>query len=77
MPGKLRLGYVLHSLRSDWNNGNAHFLRGLLRALGDAGHEVTAFEQARSWSLEHLLEEANGRAAWDTFDATFPDLRIA
>ena len=38
MPAKLRLAYFAHSFRSDWNNGNAHFLRGLMRAMVRMGH---------------------------------------
>ena len=44
MSRKFRMAYFAHSLRSDWNNGNAHFLRGLLAHLGRLGHEVTVFD---------------------------------
>ncbi len=37
MSRSFRIAYFAHSLRSDWNNGNAHFLRGLLRSLGSLG----------------------------------------
>jgi spore maturation protein CgeB len=30
-----------HSLISDWNNGNAHFLRGMVSEFIRANHEVT------------------------------------
>ncbi len=61
MSRKLRLAYFAHTIRSDWNNGNAHFLRGLLRALGQLGHDVTAFEPEHEWSVENLLGEPNGK----------------
>ena len=40
----------VHSLRSDWNNGNAHFLRGLARGLVSLGHEVRTYEPQNGWS---------------------------
>ena len=36
----MRVVMFYHSLRSDWNHGNAHFLRGVVRELLAAGHEV-------------------------------------
>ena len=64
MSRKLRIAYLAHSLRSDWNNGNAHFLRGLLRALGAIGHEVVAFERdARLVAREPADWSAGGAVA--------------
>ena len=40
----MRLAVFTHSLASCWNHGNAHFLRGVLRELVRAGHEVAAYE---------------------------------
>jgi hypothetical protein len=40
----MKIAYFTHSLASCWNHGNAHFLRGVLRELIAAGHEVSAFE---------------------------------
>ena len=57
MSHKLSIAFFLHSLRSDWNNGNAHFLRGLLRALTRQGHRAVAFEREHDWSIDHLLLE--------------------
>ena len=71
-----KIAYFTHSLRSDWNNGNAHFLRGLLRELGRMGHDVTVYEPAQGWSYEHLLQEAAGQNSIDTFATTFPDLTV-
>ncbi len=76
MSGK-RILYFAHSIRSDWNNGNAHFLRGLLRGLHTMGHTVTAFEPEDSWSYTHLLDEgARGRASLAQFAATYPELDV-
>ena len=76
MLRKLRLAYFAHSVRSDWNNGNAHFLRGLLRSLGDLGHDVTIFEPATGWSLANLKSEAAGAHSLAQFAQTYPTLRI-
>lgn len=76
MSRKLRIAYLSHSLRSDWNNGNAHFLRGLLRALGKIGHEVTAFEPEHGWSIDNLRAEANGDHSLQQFASMYPDLRV-
>ena len=75
MRRELRIGYVLHSLRSDWNNGNAHFLRGLLRAMAQMGHTVTAFEEPGGWSETNLLTEPRGHKAIEQFGAVYPELR--
>ena len=76
MPRKLRLAYFAHTLRSDWNNGNAHFLRGLMRAMVQLGHDVTVFEPETEWSIDNLLEEVNGRRSLDTFLETYAELRV-
>ena len=36
----MRFAFFYHSARSDWNHGNAHFLRGLVRSLTELGHTV-------------------------------------
>lgn len=72
----LRIAYLLHSLRSDWNNGNAHFLRGLLREVTRLGHEVIVLEEPGSWSEANLLGEERGLAAMEAFERTFPELRV-
>lgn len=76
MSRKFRIAYFVHSLRSDWNNGNAHFLRGLLRNLGELGHAVTVYEPAHDWSIDHLLEEPQGQRSLDQFARLYPDLNI-
>ena len=70
----MRFAYFTHSLQSCWNHGNAHFLRGVLRALVAAGHEVRSYEPADAWSRSNLLQETAGPAALTDFTATFPDL---
>ena len=36
----MKIALFYHSLRSDWNHGNAHFLRGIASELQARGHEV-------------------------------------
>ncbi len=62
MSPKLSIAFFVHSIRSDWNNGNAHFLRGLLRALGRQGHRVVCFERGSDWSIDNLLLEGEAGA---------------
>lgn len=63
---------------SDWNHGNAHFLRGLVQSLIDAGHQVRCFEELGSWSLSNLVKHEGGRAitAIDQFRATYPRIEV-
>ena len=60
----MRIAYFTHSLRSCWNHGNAHFLRGVLRELASAGHDVRAFEPEGAWSLSNLLQDGGDPDAW-------------
>ncbi|MFS0770904.1 glycosyltransferase [Sphingomonas sp. 1P08PE] len=69
----MRIVYFTHSLRSCWNHGNAHFLRGVLRELQERGHDVVALEPAGNWSLTNLLADA-GEAGLDAFRAAYPTL---
>ena len=69
----MRIRYFTHSLRSCWNHGNAHFLRGVLRALAAQGHAVQALEPAESWSVQNLLRDA-GAAGLAVFRDSYADL---
>jgi spore maturation protein CgeB len=46
------------SLLSDWNHGNAHFLRGVVAELLDRGHDVRSYEPLDGWSRANLLADA-------------------
>ncbi len=63
-----------HSLRSDWNHGNAHFLRGIAVELQQRGHRVSVFEPHDAWSATHLVAE-HGAAALDRYRRVYPSLR--
>lgn len=76
MRDRIRIAYFAHSLRSDWNNGNAHFLRGLMRALISLGHDVSVFEAEKQWSLENLQTESRGPRSLADFNCTYPEIKI-
>ena len=70
----MKLAMFCHSLLSDWNHGNAHFLRGIATELAARGHEVRIFEPARSWSLRHLVSTYGTRPVRELFEL-YPNLR--
>jgi spore maturation protein CgeB len=71
----MKIVLFAHSLVSDWSHGNAHFLRGLMRALAGRGHSVTACERWRNWSVENLFED-HGHGPILDFARCFPDLEV-
>ena len=70
----MRLALFYHSLVSDWNHGNAHFLRGVVSELLSRGHDVRVYEPADSWSLQNLRRE-HGDEAIRQFRERYPDLQ--
>jgi spore maturation protein CgeB len=70
----MRFVLFYHSLVSDWNHGNAHFLRGVARDLLARGHEVAVYEPADGWSRESLLRE-HGALGLSRFRRAYPELR--
>jgi spore maturation protein CgeB len=69
----VRVVYFTHSLRSCWNHGNAHFLRGVLSELVARGHEVRVFEPEGAWSFANLLKD-HGEEGLDAFRTVYPEL---
>ena len=69
----MRIAYFTHSLASCWNHGNAHFLRGVLRALIARGHDVRVYEPEGNWSLGNLLGD-HGEAGLDAYRSAYPEL---
>ena len=69
----MKVVLFVHSLLSDWNHGNAHFLRGVVSDLLARGIEVAVFEPREGWSRSKLVER-EGQAALDEVAATFPQL---
>lgn len=69
----MRVALFTHSLRSDWNHGNAHFLRGVMTELLARGHHVEAFEPRDGWSLAQLRAH-HGETPLVDFRAAYPHL---
>ena len=70
----MKIAYFTHSLRSCWNHGNAHFLRGVLSELVALGHQVVTLEPAGAWSAENLAAD-HGEQALAAWEAKYPELR--
>ena len=69
----MRIVMFYHSLLSDWNHGNAHFLRGVVSELQSHKHEVRVYEPKDAWSVENLLAE-HGEEPIQKFYAAYPGL---
>jgi spore maturation protein CgeB len=69
----MRIVYFTHSLRSCWNHGNAHFLRGVLSEFLARGHDVRVLEPEGAWSLSNLLKD-HGEAGLRPFRGAYPEL---
>jgi len=78
MNTRLKFRFFAHSWVSDWNHGNAHFLRGLARELTRMGHEVRCYEELGAWSLTNLMSHEGTAAisAIDDFRHIYPELDI-
>lgn len=69
----MRFLFYTHSVVSDWNHGNAHFLRGIMRELVARRHQAVALEPSDGWSRSNLLAE-KGSFAIERFRKDFPEL---
>jgi spore maturation protein CgeB len=69
----MRIAMFYHSLVSDWNHGNAHFLRGIVTELLARGHTVRVFEPRDSWSRANLVQE-HGTKPVEDFHHAYPAL---
>jgi spore maturation protein CgeB len=77
MSSRICFRIFAHSWLSDWNHGNAHFLRGLARELVRQGHEVRCYEPRGSWSLTNLMCEGEiADRAIAQFRQGFPELDV-
>ena len=70
----MRIVYFTHSLRSCWNHGNAHFLRGVLSELVARGHDIRVLEPEDSWSFTNLVKD-HGEKGAAAFRDAYPELR--
>jgi spore maturation protein CgeB len=71
----LTIALFYHSALSDWNHGNAHFLRGIATELLERGHDVTIYEPYGAWSAANLVSD-RGEAALQATLAAYPALRV-
>ena len=62
-----------HSLVSDWNHGNAHFLRGIASELLSRGQQVDIYEPIDGWSRQNLVQH-HGVAAAEAYHSVYPQL---
>jgi len=69
----MRAVLFVHSLASDWNHGNAHFLRGVVAELVGRGHDVRVYEPRDSWSRVNLVRD-HGEEPLRRFAAADPRL---
>jgi spore maturation protein CgeB len=67
--------FFYHAFRSCWNNGNAHFLRGITRELARLGHEVAVCEPSDGWSRSNALQDG-GESIMLEAASLFPDVTI-
>src|SRR5215216_2512334 len=70
----MKIVMFYHSLVSDWNHGNAHFLRGVAMELIKRGHAVDIYEPQDGWSLSNLIATRGSEPLRD-FRARFPLLQ--
>ena len=67
----MRAVLFCHSIRSDWNHGNAHFLRGCATELIARGNNVSIYEPENAWSAANL-EAEYGPEALERWRAAYP-----
>jgi len=70
----MKISMFYHSLLSDWNHGNAHFLRGIVAELLERGHDVEVYEPRDNWSLTSLLK-GHGECFVEEFRHRYPQLK--
>lgn len=69
----MRVILFYHSLLSDWNHGNAHFLRGIASELINRGHETLVYEPRDAWSVQNLVRD-HGSMPLAEVQAIYPEL---
>jgi spore maturation protein CgeB len=69
----MRVVMFYHSLLSDWNHGNAHFLRGIVSEMLARGIKVDVYEPRGAWSVQNLMREHGDKPITD-FYSVYPGL---
>ena len=62
-----------HSLLSDWNHGNAHFLRGITAELLARDIDIRVYEPVNAWSIQNLISDY-GEQPLARFAEAYPEL---
>lgn len=70
----MRVALFCHSLISDWNHGDAHFLRGIASELMARRHDVRVYEPRNAQSVDGILRE-RGEKALALARETYPRIR--
>jgi len=71
----MKIFLFYHSLISDWNHGNAHFLRGIVSSLMQDKHDVTVYEQLNGWSFSNMITDA-GFEPVKEYKKRFPEQKV-
>ncbi len=69
----MRIALFCHSILSDWNHGNAHFLRGIVTELVARGHRVRTFEARDAWSITSCVAD-HGHGGLSRIRDVYPHL---
>jgi spore maturation protein CgeB len=67
--------FFYHAFTSCWNNGNAHFLRGIARELHKLGHNVAIYEPKDSWSRMNAMSEGGEPILQEVY-SLFPGITV-
>jgi spore maturation protein CgeB len=71
----MKFVFFCHAISSCWNNGNAHFLRGVTRELVNLGHQVAVYEPDDGWSRLNATRDG-GEGALAGTSALMPGVDI-
>ncbi len=77
-PGGVMAKIVLfcHSLRSDWNHGNAHFLRGIMQRIAAARVRGARHSNPKTAGALAISPLISGGTALEAWRASYPDLPV-
>ena len=67
--------FFCHAYTSCWNNGNAHFLRGVTRELARLGHQIIVCEPGEGWSRSNALRDG-GETILREAEALLPRIQL-
>jgi spore maturation protein CgeB len=71
----LHFAFFGHSVLADWNNGRAHFIRGLIRELHRLGHQSVFYEARDNWASRSQMGQVGRNSLLETL-RVFPFLKV-